>query len=343
MPRISLALALAVCVAGSASAQNDTSHKATAKASTAKTVWPDEGPRTWAPRPTVPAITANDLRTRLYQISDDSMLGRRVGELGNYKATTYIAAEFKRLGLKPAGDNGGYFQNLAYGPAEFDIATSKLIAGTAALAPGRDWIPIAPSTANGLGAKADLSNVQVVFAGKWRDTSVALDPAVFKGKIAVFTSNAAGAGLIVAGRGAARVLRCDSVPDKFGADAAARVEAAVRADSAAGRGGRGGAAGGGGRGGAGGAGRDLRAQTAGAVAVLIISTDSIPTAALTGAFNGRNSLQSAFPTPAAGSLGAGAITSSAAERLFGKPVEQLSVGTAGQSVSAAWNYDWHIS
>ncbi len=272
------------------------------------------------------------------------MLGRRVGELGNYKATTYIAAEFKRLGLKPAGDNGGYFQNLAYGPAEFDIATSKLIAGSATLAPGRDWIPIAPSTANGIGAKADLSNVQVVFAGKWRDTSVVLDPAMFKGKIAVFTSNAANAGLIVAGRGAARVLRCDSVPDKFGADAAARVEAAVRADSVAGRGGRGGgAAGGGGRGGAGGAGRDMRAQTAGAVAVLIISTDSIPAAALTSAFNGRNSLQSAFPTPAAGSLGAGAITPAAAERLFGKPVDQLSVGAAGQSVSAAWNYDWHIS
>ena len=343
MSRISLALALAVCAATSVSAQTDSLHKAAARAATAKTVWPDEGPRTWAPRPTVPAITANDLRTRLYQISDDSMLGRRVGELGNYKATTYIAAEFKRLGLKPAGDNGGYFQNLAFGPAEFDIATSKLIAGGAALAPGRDWIPIAPSPANGLGAKADLSNVQVVFAGRWRDTSVTLDPAVFKGKIAVFTSNAAGAGLIVAGRGAARVLRCDSVPDKFGADAAARVEAAVRADSAAGRGGRGGAAGGGGRGGAAAAGRDMRAQTAGAVAVLIISTDSIPAAASTGAFNGRNSMQSTFPTPVAGSLGAGAITSAAAERLFGKPVEQLAVGATGQSVSAAWNYDWHIS
>lgn len=342
MTRISLALALAICAAGSASAQTDSVHKAAPKASSAKTVWPDEGPRTWAPRPTVPAITANDLRTRLYQISDDSMLGRRVGELGNYKATAYIAAEFKRLGLKPAGDNGGYFQNLAFGPAEFDLSTSKLSAGGAPLAPGRDWIPIAPSAANGLGAKADLSNVQVVFAGRWRDSSVTLDPALFKGKIAVFTSNAAGAGLIATGRGAGRVLRCDSVPDKFGADAAARVEAAVRADSAAGRGGRGGA-GGGGRGGAGAAGRDARAQSAGAVAVLIISTDSIPAAALTGAFNGRNSLQSAFPAPAAGSIGAGAITRSAAERLFGKPLDQLAVGATGQPVSAAWNYDWHIS
>src|SRR3954465_10238548 len=78
-------------------------------------VWPDEGPRTWAPRPTETSITANDLRTRLYQIADDSMRGRRIGEPGNYKTTAYIASEFQRLGLKPGGDNGTYFQNLAYG------------------------------------------------------------------------------------------------------------------------------------------------------------------------------------------------------------------------------------
>ena len=45
-------------------------------------VWPDEGPATWAPRPTETAITANDLRTRLYQFADDSMQGRRTGEVG---------------------------------------------------------------------------------------------------------------------------------------------------------------------------------------------------------------------------------------------------------------------
>src|ERR1019366_3190190 len=42
-------------------------------------------------------------------------------------------------------------------------------------------------------------------------------------------------------------------------------------------------------------------------------------------------------------LGAGAIASSAAERLFGKPVDQLAVGAAGQPVTAAWSYDWHMS
>jgi len=69
-------------------------------------VWSDEGPRTWKPRPTVAEITANDLRTRLYGFADDSMLGRRIGEPSNFKATAYIAKEFKRLGLLAAGDSG---------------------------------------------------------------------------------------------------------------------------------------------------------------------------------------------------------------------------------------------
>src|SRR5215208_5369003 len=85
-------------------------------------VWPDEGPRTWTRRSTAPQITANDLRTRLYQLADDSMMGRRIGEIGNYKGTEYIAREFRRLGLKPAGDGGTYFQLLPYGKAAFDVA-----------------------------------------------------------------------------------------------------------------------------------------------------------------------------------------------------------------------------
>src|SRR6185436_16324867 len=104
---------------------------------------------------------------------------------------------------------------------------------------------------NGVSGSANLDGVPTVFAGRWGDTASALDAAAFKGKIAVFLASAQAAGL--SGRGGGRVLRCDSVPNKFGADNAARVEAQVRADSAAGRG-RG--AGRGGRGGF--AGRDPR-------------------------------------------------------------------------------------
>jgi hypothetical protein len=50
-------------------------------------VWADEGPLTWTPRPTESAIAANDLRTHLYQIADDSMKGRDAISLENTMTT----------------------------------------------------------------------------------------------------------------------------------------------------------------------------------------------------------------------------------------------------------------
>jgi hypothetical protein len=324
---------------------------ATATQGPARPVWPDEGPRVWVTRPTTAEITANDLRTRLYQFAHDSMAGRRIGEAGNLKGTEYIAREFRRLGLKPAGDNGSYFQELPYGPVGFDSATSQLTQGGAALARSADWVPVAPSAANGFGGKAEFSNIETVFAGRWGDTAAVLDPAMFRGKVAVFLGGpfvapAAGSGGGT-GRGAgALLIRCDSVPDKFGAAAAAAVEAAARAASAAGRGGRagGGGGGGGGRGNAGTpAPRDVRVQSMGAVAVLVIALDSMPRATVAGTFAGRMAMQPAGGGGAAPGTAGAAISGAAAARLFGKSVDQLTVGTTGQPVSGRWSYEWRLS
>ena len=346
--RLTLVLAFATCTAGTASSQatpaTSAQRPAARKTAAEKPVWPGEGPRTWSPRPTVAEITANDLRTRLYQFADDSMTGRRIGELGNYKGTEYIAREFKRLGLKPAGDNGTYFQELPYGPMGFDSTSSRLLVGAVALARKTDWIPAAPTALNGYAAKAELANATTVFAGRWGDT-VALAPAVVKGNVAVFTAAPTTTGAAGGGRGAASLLRCDSVPDKFGAAAAASVEAAVAA-AGGGRGGRAGGAGAGGRGGAGAGAadsRDMRAQIAGALAVLVVGLDQLPPNTVNAAFNGRGAMQSAAPVPAAGALPGATISKSAAAQLFGRPADQLTVGDTGQPVTASWNYEWHMS
>src|SRR5579884_138942 len=73
---------------------------------------PKTQPRTHTPQPTVAAITANDLKTRLYIYAADSMEGRETGTRGHVKATNYIAAQLKAMGLKPMGDNGTYFQSV---------------------------------------------------------------------------------------------------------------------------------------------------------------------------------------------------------------------------------------
>jgi Zn-dependent M28 family amino/carboxypeptidase len=190
----------------------------------------------------------------------------------------------------------------------------------------------------GVGGKADLTNVPTVFAGRWGDTSVVLDPAVFGGKIAVFTASPTAVGY-----GTPRpptILRCDSVPDKFGAMAAALVEAAVR-DSTARAGGT--PAAGGGRGGAPPGTRDARAQRAGAAGILVVVLDSVPRATANAAFNGRMTMQPAAPATAPSTMSGAAISRSAAAKLFGKPVSELAVGATGQPVSEHWTYEWQMS
>lgn len=319
MFRISLAFAAGVCLTATAAAQSRP-----AATSQTKTVWPDEGPRTWAPRPTVPDITANDLRTRLYQFADDSMMGRRVGEPGNYKGTAYIASEFKRLGLEPAGENGTYFQDLPYGPERFDSTASRLVAKGSPLALKRDWIPYTPSSANGLGPKVDLSNVPTVFAGRWGDKTP-LDPAVFRGKVAVF----AGMPPIPAPRNQGPLLRCDSVPDRFGAEAAIKYETEQRAQGGGrtGRGGRGGGA------------RDTRAEDAGAAGILFVALDQVPASVVSAVFNERGAMRPTETTAPGGAI----ISAAAARKIFGKPVDELNVGATGSAVSGSWNYAWTMS
>ena len=290
-------------------------------------VWPDEGPRTWAPRPTVSAITANDLRTRLYQFADDSMQGRRIGEKGNFKGTEYIAGEFKRLGLKPAGDSGSYFQTLPFGPTQFDSSASSLRVGGATLAAKRDWIPTAPTAQNGFGGKAELNGVPAVFAGVWGDTAVMLDPAAFTGKVAVFMA-APGAGASGGVRGPASFVSCADVPNKFGVTAilaAEKVAASTPARPAAPA--------------APAAARDTRARRAGAVAVLVIGLDDMTPITINAAFEGRNGMRPTTALNADAPAGA-TISRKAAEQLFGKPMEQVTVGTVGQPITASWNHAW---
>ena len=282
-------------------------------------VWPDEGPLAWTPRATGAAISANDLRTRLYAFAHDSMLGRRIGEPGNVKGTAYIAREFERLGLRPAGEGGTYFQTLPFGAVAFDSTRARLSVGEVTLAPGRDWVPVAPSAANAYAGSIALRDVPTVFAGRLGDTAVALDPARFRGKVAVFLPAAAPAGTTTSRPVAPR---CDSVPDNFGAAAAIVLDSVRRATAAARPAGPV---------------RDLRAQRAGAVAVLVAGHDAA-SPAVAAAFAPRMTMQPA-PAPVGAPAGA-TISDSAVARIFEGPASALAVGAAGRPVSMQWSWDW---
>ena len=135
------------------------------------------------PVPTKPAITAADLMTRLYIFADDSMQGRQTGTPGHVKATAYIAAQVKALGLKPAGDNGGYFQNVPVVQRSFD-PTSTISVDGSALYGIKDFVP---GGGRG-GASRSIDGAQVIFGGVAGDTLNPLTADQLRGKLVIFSA-----------------------------------------------------------------------------------------------------------------------------------------------------------
>ena len=121
-------------------------------------------PLTYAARPTGPDITPADLMSRLYVIADDSMMGRQAGHRGNAMATDYIAAEFRRMGLEPAGENGTYFQAIPLVVKGIEPGAALSVDGQA-LAAWNDFSPLPPSGTFPFGAELRARDTPVVFGG----------------------------------------------------------------------------------------------------------------------------------------------------------------------------------
>ena len=63
---------------------------------------------------TNPEITSDELKAHVKYLASDELEGRGSGTEGNRKAAEYIAKYFKQYGLKPAGDDGTYFQKFEF-------------------------------------------------------------------------------------------------------------------------------------------------------------------------------------------------------------------------------------
>ncbi len=135
-----------------------------------------------APAPnsgTTAAITESDLRRRLYLIADDSMMGRESGSEGAYKTADYVASEFRRLGLEPAGENGTYFQTVPFWRAAVD-QTSRIEVGSRPLELGRDFVP-----SNSAAVPRTLSGVPAIYAGPATDSTRWISATDAAGKLVV--------------------------------------------------------------------------------------------------------------------------------------------------------------
>ena len=61
-------------------------------------------------KPLISAITEKDLKTDMYQMAADQFWGREAGTLDELKVSMWFADKMKEAGMKPAGDNGTFFQ-----------------------------------------------------------------------------------------------------------------------------------------------------------------------------------------------------------------------------------------
>lgn len=129
---------------------------------------------------TQPAITAADLRQRLYLIADDSMMGRETGSAGAFKASAYVAAEFRRLGLEPAGDGGTYFQTVPFWVVAMDPQSRLVTSGGSTLQLGIDFVPVSFAVPPKV-----LEHTPIVYAGSVADTASLVAPAGITGKFVI--------------------------------------------------------------------------------------------------------------------------------------------------------------
>ena len=87
------------------------------------------------PPPT--SVTGEMVRPHIVELAGDAYEGRGAGYPGESKAARYIAAEFKRIGLKPVGDStrgrSSYFQEFKFQPRHpvvpWEVMTSQNVVG----------------------------------------------------------------------------------------------------------------------------------------------------------------------------------------------------------------------
>jgi Zn-dependent M28 family amino/carboxypeptidase len=89
-----------------------------------------------------------DLKTAVNFLSSDKLEGRRTGSPGEMLAANYLAAEFKKAGLLPKGENDSYIQAFLINEGKQILPETFLIINGDSLKIGKDFFPMSFS-ANG--------------------------------------------------------------------------------------------------------------------------------------------------------------------------------------------------
>jgi len=99
------------------------------------------------------AVRPGALRSHLEFLASDALEGRGTGARGGRLAARYVAAQFERLGLEPAGDSGTYFQSIPVQARSFSSTLGP--AGGPPLEVGTDFVAYLTGSADSGAAAAD--------------------------------------------------------------------------------------------------------------------------------------------------------------------------------------------
>jgi Peptidase family M28 len=110
------------------------------------------------------AVNEDSLRAHLYALSADSMGGRATGSRGDALASAWVAAQFARAGLEPAGDSGTWFQTIPLYRIALDTTEGIAVRGHL-LRAGRDVLPA------GIPLTWTADSAPVVFGGVTSDST----------------------------------------------------------------------------------------------------------------------------------------------------------------------------
>lgn len=88
----------------------------------------------------IEGITGQQMKDYLTFIASDELEGRDTPSRGLDIAALYIATQLSRWGVKPAGDNGTYFQKIPLGLSKVDAANTKVSLNTQNYTYGEDFL-----------------------------------------------------------------------------------------------------------------------------------------------------------------------------------------------------------
>ena len=144
IPRLPIALGAVACFAAGAVAQKPAARNEIPSAFT--------------------AVREADLRRDVGEMAAPEMRGREGGTIDEMRASIWVAEQYRKIGLKPLGERGTYFQWFDMTRTRVSLAASRASIGGQAMNLFHNFIPlvVVPAEANG----------QILWVADARDTSI---------------------------------------------------------------------------------------------------------------------------------------------------------------------------